>query len=96
MNNRFLFTSIDYFSLSRTIHTLFRVSLTHVVTFLPWRVVHVSTMADSLRWYMGLSVSPVSHGISGDMTAMNPFMGRRQSWLFVVTVCTGVDMMQFC
>jgi hypothetical protein len=45
---------------------------------------------------MGLSVSPVSHGISGDMTAMNPFMGRRQSWLFVVTVCTGVDMMQFC
>lgn len=42
---------------------------------------------------MGLSVSPVSHGISGDMTAMNPFMGRRQSWLFVVTVCTGVDMM---
>lgn len=96
MNNRFLSTSIDYFSLSRTIHTLLRESLTHVVTFLPWRVIHVSTMADSLRWYMGLSVSTDSHGTSGDMTAINPSMGRRQSWWFVVNVCTGVDMMQFC
>lgn len=45
---------------------------------------------------MGLSVSLDSHGTSGDMTAINPSIGRRQSWLFVVSVCTGVDMMQFC
>lgn len=40
-----------------------------------------------------LSVLLGSHGISGDVTAINPSMGSRQSLLFVVIVCmAGVDI----